>query len=90
MKTFKNPSNGYTESVNIWSSVGVLCFGLIYLLIRGLWAHVLIWAILVIVPAALSGGVLLVFSMPIVSIGYAIAMPHILQGMYLRKGWIEV
>lgn len=88
-RTFQNPANRHEESVGIGSSVGVFFLGLIYLAYKGLWAHVFIWLLVVVVPN-FSGAPLFVFTLPLASIFYAMAIQQILAARYLSKGWREV
>lgn len=88
--TFKNPSNGYTEEVGTGSSAGVFFFGAIYLAIKGLWMHVFIWLLVVGIPTVASGGPVVIFALPIVSICYALTIQGILRSDYLRRGWKEI
>jgi hypothetical protein len=89
MRTFKHPTNGYTESVGFGSSVGVFFLGALYLAIKGLWRHVFIWLVIVVPISLLTGGVGLVLLVPLACLIYAIAIQDILVKDYLVKGWIE-
>jgi uncharacterized membrane protein YfbV (UPF0208 family) len=84
---FEHPSNGHTEMVSGWSALWVLLFGGLYLLFKGLWAHVLTWLILGI-------GLSIALAVPIpafvVTIVYAFTIQGILERQYLRKGWRAV
>lgn len=86
---FENPLNGYREEVSDTCSLWVALFGMLYLMYKGLWAHVFIWFLLVSVPAVLTGGVAIVLTLPLVTIGYALSIRGILRSRYLRKGWKE-
>lgn len=87
---FKNPANGYVEEVGYGACYGVFFLGPIYLALKGLWSHVFIWLALVTLPGIASGGPLLVLTLPIASIGYAIAIQGILEKKYLSKGWQKI
>jgi hypothetical protein len=88
-RTFENPANRHQETVDGSDSLGVFFLGMLYLLYKGLWAHVLVWCLVVVVPA-LSFGPFLIFSLPLASIGYAVTIQGILSSRYLNKGWREV
>lgn len=88
MATFENPSNGHREDVSGISGLWALLFGLFYFMYRGLWAHVAIQFVLIIVSAmAAPIGVLF---MIVVWIGYAIAAPSIIANKYRSSGWREI
>lgn len=61
-----------------------------YLMFKGLWAHVLIWAVAVIGFGMATGGAGAIIALPLASIIYAITIQKILAGRYLRSGWQEV
>lgn len=88
MKTFENPSNGYRESVPSAAALWALLFGLFYFMVRGAWAHAVIYLILCLV--AVATGPLAVLLIPVVWVGYALAAPGILERRYLSQGWREV
>lgn len=88
--TYENPTNGYREEVSDLASFWTLLFGGIYLMVKGLWGHVFIWVIFVIVPTVLSGGPLLIICLPIASIAYAVSIQGILKRRYLKNGWHAV
>lgn len=89
MATFENPNNGYREDVGGGSVVLALLFGWFYFVVKGLWSHVLIQAIVVVALAVLTGGPGALIAVPL-WIGYAVATPSILRARYLRTGWREV
>lgn len=88
-RTFENPANHHRETVDYSDSLGALFLGMLYLLYKGLWAHVLVWLVVVVGPA-LAAGPIVILTAPIASIGYAFAIQGILAGRYLNKGWREV
>lgn len=88
-RTFENPSNQHRETVGGSDSAGVFFLGLFYLLYKGLWGHVLVWLLLVIVPT-IAFTPLILFALPTASIAYAIGIQEILAKSYLNKGWREV
>jgi len=87
---YRNPSNGYIEEVGYGDSCGVFFLGALYLAAKGLWGHVFAWLALVALPAIASGGPLLILTLPLASVGYAIFIQDILGKKYLRRGWEEV
>jgi hypothetical protein len=89
-RTFQNPANNHNESVGMGSSAGAFFFGPIYLVYKGLWAHAFIWLLVVILPAALSGEPIFIFTGPAASLFYGLGIQQILAGRYLRQGWKEV
>lgn len=89
-RTFQNPANKHEETIGVSSSVAAFFFGLIYLAYKGLWAHVFIWLLVVVVPSAASGAPIFVLTLPLASIFYGLAIQQILAARYLRRGWIEV
>lgn len=88
--TFKNPANGYTEDVGDFASAGVFFFGALYLAMKGLWKHVLIWFLLVVLPTAAGGGPAFILVFPIVGIAYMFMIQGILAADYSRRGWVDV
>lgn len=88
-RMFRNPLNGHTEKVFGDSWVGVLFFGPVYLLVKGLWTHVLIWLIAAVLAAALGGLAGFVVAAIILNLGYTVGIHRILTSYYLRNGWIE-
>ncbi|MCE5182358.1 MAG: hypothetical protein LLG15_11200 [Betaproteobacteria bacterium] len=85
---FKNPANGHTEDCSapwLW----VLFFGALYLLVAGLWAHVIIYLLIGIVSFASMGPPATVI-MILVNLIYAMFAGQIVRNSYMRKGWIEV
>ncbi len=89
MKTFENPSNGYRESVDGYSILWALLFGWVYYAVRGLWAHMFIQVVIVVVLALMTGGpgALIAFPMWLI---YAFMTPSIIEGRYQKMGWREV
>ncbi|WP_409567677.1 DUF2628 domain-containing protein [Rugamonas sp. DEMB1] len=89
-RVFENPSNGYREELSDAPAVWVTLFGFFYLLYKGLWSHALIWFLIVIIPAAISGGPLLILSLPITTVVYICTIKRLLSSQYLRRGWKEI
>lgn len=89
-RIFENPSNKHRETVGTGAAVGVFFLGLLYLLFKGLWAHALVWFVVVALFPAFTDPVLAVFTVPLASIFYALAIQQILASRYLRLGWKEV
>jgi len=88
-RIFQNPANRHEEAVGGGSSAGVFFLGLIYLAYKGLWSHVFIWLLVVVVPN-FSGVPLVIFTLPLASIVYAMTIQQILATRYLNRGWREV
>lgn len=89
MRIFENPANGHTEEVGTINSVLVFFLGWLYLLYKGLWTHFVIWMLCVSIPGILSGGPLLVLSLPMACLIYAGTIQGILAKKYLNDGWRE-
>lgn len=85
--SFKNPANGYVETVGLSQSVFVVLFGAAYLAICGLWGHAFIWIALVVPVSVATGGAGLFLMLPIMSVVYAVSIQGILRKKYLRQGW---
>lgn len=88
-RQFKNPANGHTEEVSGLAGLWAFLFGGFYLLVKGQWKHFFIWFFVQAASGGLSGGPLLVLTVPLLSIIYAFSIQGILASDYLRKGWIE-
>lgn len=89
-RVFENPANKYREKVGSGSAAAVFFFGVFFLLYKGLWSHALAWIALVGVFPAITEPALVVFTLPLVSIFYALAAQKILAARYLKNGWIEI
>ena len=77
MSTFKNPTNGHTESVGpawLWA----LLFGAFYFAYKGMWTHAIIGLILAIPTFGVSW------------VLYAVAAPSLLRKRYLHNGWLPI
>ena len=83
-RTFEHPSNGRTETVSGWSALGVLLFGGLFLLVKGLWAHALVWLI---IGLGLSAAVGEPIPAILIAVVYASTIQAILERRYLRLGW---
>lgn len=75
---YRNPQNGYTESVSNWAFLWTLLFGSLYFAVKGAWAHVFVSAILAILTVGISWLI------------YPFFATAIVQSSYLKKGWVEV
>jgi hypothetical protein len=75
---FKNPANGYVESVekDLW--IYVLLFGCFYFAAKGVWTHAVAGALAAICTCCISW------------IIYPFFANDIMIKHYLRKGWIQV
>ncbi len=87
MATYRNPQNGYTESVTPLSVLGAGVLGPIWFGLQGLWAHAVISVVLII---AFSSFFLFWPLILVVWVLYAIAAPFILARSFLRRGWQRV
>ena len=77
--TFKHPLNGYTEhGGGVLSVLWCLLFGPIYLALRGLWGHALLWIVL----AGFTHGISALF--------YPLFAPALVNAWYRRRGWEAV
>lgn len=76
---FKHPLNGYTEhGGDILSVLWCLLFGPIYLALRGLWGHALLWIVLAVPTLGIS------------ALLYPLFAPALVNAWYRRRGWEEV
>jgi hypothetical protein len=76
---FKNPMNGYTESVNyITSMLMAAIFGPIYFMCVGAWGVAIVSFLL----ACMTLGISHIF--------VTICAPWLVINMYEKKGWIKV
>jgi hypothetical protein len=89
MRTFEHPGNGHQETVSAVSVVLLLLFGPFYLASRELWAHAIIWTVIVCVAGLDGGPPGAIISDIALTIGYAIAVQPLLARLYLRAGWRE-
>lgn len=89
-RTFQNPANNHVEVVGTGSSWGAFFLGWVYLAFKGLWGHFLVWLLVVSMPIALVDAYTLIFTIPLLSIFYGMAIQGILSTRYLRRGWREV
>lgn len=91
-KSFRNPLNSHTETISGLSWLWILLFGPIYLAVKGLWGHLAVWVLSIGIAGVLTtiAVPLGLIVMPLVGVGYAIAISDILANAYLRKGWIEL
>lgn len=88
--TFEHPANGYREKIGWLTAFWTLLFGPIYLAVRGLWPHVLVWLAIVVISFALGGPLLGYIAGAICTFCYACATPELLYRQYQRAGWKEV
>ena len=87
-RTFENPANGYREAISGGDSLAVALLGAIYLAFRGLWPHVFVWLLIVVLPSFAAP--FFIFTVPILSICYALSIQGILANRYFARGWREV
>lgn len=85
MRVFENPSNGYKEEVSNLTMLWTFLFGGLYLAVRGVWTHVLVFVVLVILSLVIFPPALV-----FVWVIYALVAPSIIATRYLRRGWREV
>ena len=79
MATFRNPLNGYTQSVHPGSAfVGCLLFGVLYFAYKGVWKHALISLAAAFMTVGASW-----FVYPFFAYGCV-------RSSYLERGWKEV
>jgi hypothetical protein len=75
--TFRNPTNGYTETASapwLWC----LLFGFLYFAVKGIWTH----AVASLLLAALTAGLSWLI--------YPFFARGIVKRHYLRSGWVHV
>ena len=85
---FENPQNNFVEEVSapwLWT----LLFGVFYFMIKGIWTHVFVIALLVFFSFALLGPGGALLALPAWAL-YAFAANDIVRKHYLRKGWKEI
>jgi|ETNmetMinimDraft_2_1059921.scaffolds.fasta_scaffold51450_2 hypothetical protein len=75
---FKNPKNGYTESVPRLAWLWTFLFGVIYFAIKGVWRHAFVGFILALCTFGISWLI------------YPFFAHSILEKQYLRNGWKPV
>jgi len=94
MSTFENPVNHFQEKIGLKDVLGVLFFGVFYLLIKGLWGHVALWCMVVLMPGLLDrsqdGQITVLVIAVVFNIVYAFLIPSILKRAYLKRGWSEI
>ncbi len=81
---YRNPANGYRESVTPLSILGAFLLGPIWFAIQGLWAHALVLLLLVML---FSGFFLFWPLLLLASVCYSNAENWLISRDYLRKGW---
>lgn len=86
---FEDPRNSHREEVNGWASAGALCFGLFYFAVKGIWRHVVIQLLLIVLFFAALGAPGTMFAM-LMWVIYAAMAQNIVASNYLRNGWREV
>lgn len=89
-RTFEKPGTGDRETVDVRCALGALAGGIVFLVYKRLWAHVMAWPVIVVLPALLAGNWMLAWLLPLVSGAYALGMQDVLANHYLDSGWIEV
>lgn len=85
---FRNPTNGHVEEKSL-PALWCFLFGAFYFLVSGIWVHALVMFIITILLYAGLGApaTVLVIAMNII---YCVVAGEIVEGYYLRKGWIKV
>jgi len=79
MATFKNPANGYTQSVTKASAFwGCLLFGIFYFAYKGVWRHAAIGLLAALLTAGISW------------IVYPFFAYNCVRTSYLERGWREL
>ena len=86
---FEDPRNSHREEVNGWASAGALCFGLFYFAVKGIWRHVVIQLLLIVLFFATLEAPGMMFAM-LMWVIYAAMAQNIVASNYLRNGWREV
>jgi hypothetical protein len=74
---FQNPANNYVETVSgawWWSFL----FGPLFFLVKGMWIHVILWIVLVVITCGFSWLIYPLFTNSIVS------------NDYMRRGWVRL
>ena len=92
---FKNPENGYMESIPALSGLWVLLFGPFFFAYKGVWTHA---AIMLCLYLSFFPGVALLAFLPFLGffvfiinfIVYPLKVKGILRRNYLRRGWVAV
>jgi hypothetical protein len=74
---FRNPMNGYEESVGL-SWLWCLLFGFLYFAVKGVWTHAVVSFALAFLTAGLSWFI------------YPFFAKGIVEKSYLQKGWVRV
>lgn len=87
---FRHPRLDRQETVNAGSVLGALFASVVYLAYKRLWLHAATAAIILALPVFLGCACLLSFTLPLVSLAYALAIQDILATDYLDRGWIEL
>lgn len=88
-KKFENPQGTFSEEISLISNIGVLFFGPIALALFSLWAHFVMWVLVVMV--AMSANPILGFSAYcILTIFYTVTVGEFRAKKYLRDGWREI
>lgn len=86
MTRFVNPANGYSEDIGtpgLWAFL----FGIFWFMARGLWKHVAIQALAIVLGAVMGGpGLLGLFVMWLL---YSFAANGILCDAYMSRGWVH-
>jgi len=89
-QVFRHPHTGRRETVGVRCSLCVLAAGIAYLAYKRQWMHACMAAVILAIPVFLCCGCLLSFTLPLVSIAYALAIQDILAADYLDRGWVEL
>ncbi|MEH6435469.1 hypothetical protein [Massilia sp. DD77] len=87
---FRHPGTGREAIVDARCVPCVLLASVAYLGYKGLWAHALMGGLILLVPVFLCCASLLSFTLPLVSVAYAIVIQDLLAADYLDRGWVEI
>ncbi|MCM8736012.1 hypothetical protein M5E06_17910 [Azospirillum sp. A1-3] len=87
MSMFRNPSNGYRQSVGPQTVAWMLFLGPIYLLAKGAWSYAAITLMVMALIAFVPGVPLLAICG--IWIAFAMSSPLMMADHYKRSGWIE-
>lgn len=87
--TFTNPANNYSESIPEYAGVWQFLFGIFYLMVRGLWAHVGAWFLVSALFGVMTGGPGSLVASFLFWVIYPFTIKGILRKRYLQRGWIE-
>jgi uncharacterized SAM-binding protein YcdF (DUF218 family) len=87
--TFRHPGTGRCETVGTRSSLLALFGNIAYLAYQGLWTHVFMAGVILVIPLLLCCGWMAAFTLPLLSLAYAFCIQDLLAARYLDQGWVE-